>query len=91
MTDQQKSFFAANWFKLFIVLTVVLAFLLYIERGLQLDQCLTRVDESYSKRWDEECVKSKLKAGCDLLIMGNQLNNMKDKQSDQCFRRYSFK
>jgi len=91
MSDTQKSFFAANWFKLFIVLAVVIAFLLYLERGDQLDRCLENVNESYSKRWDEECVKAKLKAGCDLPFMGAQLNNMKDKQTDQCFRRYSFK
>lgn len=91
MTNQQKSFLATNWFKLFIVMTVVLAFLLYIERRLQLDQCLEQVDESYSKRWDEECAKAKMKAGCDLPIMGTALNNMKDRQTDQCFRRYSFR
>lgn len=91
MSDQQKSFFAANWFKLFIVLAVVLAFLLYLERGFALDRCLENVNESYSKRWDEECAKAKLKAGCDLPFVGAALNNMKDKQTDQCFRRYSFR
>ncbi len=91
MSDQSKSFFAANWFKLFIVLAVVIAFLLYLERGNQLDQCLDGVHQGYSQRWDEECAKSKLKAGCDLPIMGKTLNDMKDKQTDQCFRRYSFR
>ncbi len=91
MSDQPKSFFAANWFKLFIVLAIVLAFLLYLERESQLDQCLENVNESYSKRWDEECSKLKLKAGCDLPFTGASLNNLKDKQNDQCFRRYSFK
>ncbi len=91
MTDQQTSFFAANWFKLFIVLAIVLAFLLYLERGDQLDQCLENVNQSYSKRWDEECAKAKLKPSCDLPFTGASLNNLKDKQTDQCFRRYSFK
>jgi len=91
MSDQSKSFFAANWFKLFIVLAVVLAFLLYLERGNQLDQCLDGVYQGYSQRWDEECAKSKLKAGCDLPFMGATLNDAKEKQIDQCFRRYSFR
>ena len=91
MAEVQKSFFAANWFKLFIVLAVVIAFLLYLERGNQLDQCLDGVHQGYSQRWDEECAKLKLKAGCDLPIMGKTLNDMKDKQTDQCFRRYSFR
>ncbi len=91
MAEEQKSFFAANWFKLFIVLSVVVAFLLYLERGDQLDRCLENVNESYSKRWDEECAKLKLKSGCDLPFTGASLNNLKDKQNDQCFRRYSFR
>lgn len=94
MTEEKKSFVAANWFKLFIVAITLIALLTYFNRESQLDDCLMNAHQNYSERWDAECAKEKKKPGCELAPFtgtGAALNAMKDKHIDECFRRYSWK
>jgi hypothetical protein len=94
MTEQKKSFFAANWFKLFFVAITLIALLVYFNREFQLDDCLMNAHKNYSERWDAECAKEKKKPDCELALFngaGAALNQMKDKHTDECFRRYGWK
>jgi hypothetical protein len=86
----EKSFVAANWFKLFIVAVVTLAIATYFYRSGQLDTCLEEANIGYSERWQKQCVAEKKGKDCDMLVMGSALNKSKDNAVDTCFRRYSF-
>jgi ribosomal protein L12E/L44/L45/RPP1/RPP2 len=86
----EKSFVAANWFKLFIVAVVTLAIATYFYRSEQLDACLEEANIGYSERWQKQCVAEKKGKDCDMLMMGSALNKAKDTAIDTCFRRYSF-
>lgn len=92
MTDQQKSFLAANWFKLFIVVVTVLLILFYFERESRLDSCLSNATGMYSKEWDSTCSREGKSKNCTLpKYLADSVNAHRDTYVNECYRRYSFK
>ncbi len=92
MTDQQKSFFAANWFKLFFVLITVLAILFYFERESRLDSCLNNATDMYSKEWDSTCSREGKAKNCSLpKYLADTVNKYRETYINECYRRYSFR
>jgi len=90
MMTTEKSFVAANWFKLFIVAVICLGIYTYFDRSYRLDSCLEIASNDYSERWQKQCVAEKKGKDCNMLVMGSALNKSKDAAIDNCFRRYSF-
>lgn len=92
MSSEQKSFFAANWFKLFFVAVTLLAIVVYFVRESQLDSCLDSAKEMYSKEWDETCVRDGKAKGCSLpKYLADGVNKYRELYINECYRRYSFK
>jgi hypothetical protein len=92
MTDQQKSFLAANWFKLFFVAVTVLAILVYFVRESRLDSCLNNATDMYSKEWDETCSREGKGKNCVLpKYLADGVNKYRETYINDCYRRYSFK
>ncbi len=92
MKNTQQSFLATNWFKLFIAGFLLLILAIYFYRESKLNDCLSNVYESQTKKWDQECAKERKKAGCDLtnLFVANGLNTQTEKSIDMCYRRHGF-
>jgi hypothetical protein len=57
MSDQTKSFFAANWFKLFFVALAVILLIIYYSRESGLDACIEQARADYSEDWNFQCSK----------------------------------
>lgn len=101
MSEQSKGFFAANWFKLFLVLVAIVLFAIWFQRESKLDSCIENVDVAYSKERDAICAAEKKGANCDFnlfnpvnpmnIINATALNKQREQSIDECHRRYSFK
>ena len=101
MSEQTKSFIAANWFKLFLVAVAVMLFAIWFYRELKLDSCIENIDTAYSKERDALCAAEKKGANCDFnlfnpvnpmnIINATALNKQREQSIDGCYRRYSFK
>lgn len=87
--NTDKTFFQANWFKLFIVAVITLFIVVYFFRSGQLDSCLELAQADYKEKWAKQCAVENKGKDCEMLIFGGAINNAKDKAVDECFRRYT--
>jgi len=92
MSEASKGFIANNWFKLFIVALSLFLIALYFHRESQLDTCLEHASVSYKKSWEFQCKQQKKDGDCSLpRILADSVEKDREKQADECFRRFSFK
>jgi len=92
MSEQSKGFFATNWFKLFFVALCLFLIALYFYREDQLDKCLVHAHMNYKANWESQCKQGKDGAECSLpRLIADSLEKGREKQVDECFKRYSFK
>jgi hypothetical protein len=87
--NTDKTFFQANWFKLFIVAVITLFIVVYFFRSGQLDSCLELAQADYKEKWAKQCAVENKGKDCEMLILGGAINKAKDTAVDECFRRYS--
>jgi hypothetical protein len=92
MSEPSKSFFANNWFKLFIVALSLFLIALYFIRESKLDDCLEFTHESYKNNWAFQCKQGKQDPECSLpRMVAEGIEKDRDRQANECFRRYSFR
>ena len=91
-SNQPKGFFAANWFKLFIVAFAIVLLLIYFERESALDNCMVQAAQSYENDWQFQCKEAKLQPNCSLSRQNaSHIEGARAKRADECIKRYSFK
>ncbi len=89
--NAEKTFFQANWFKLFIVSLSLFLIGLYFYRDSQLNDCLVFSHMNYKKNWESQCKQIKQVAECSLpRAIAEALETDRERQVNECFRRYSF-
>lgn len=92
MSEVSKGFVANNWFKLFFVGLCLFLIGLYFYRESQLDDCLQYTHASYKKSWEFQCKQDKKGEDCSLpRILAESIEKDRERQANECFRRYSFK
>lgn len=95
MNEHSKGFIASNWFKLFFVALSFFLIAIYFYRESQLDDCLQFTHESYQKNWAFQCKQGKQDkqdSECSLpRIVAEGIEKDRDRQANECFRRYSFR
>ncbi len=91
-SNQPKGFFAANWFKLFIVAFAIVLLLIYFERESSLGDCVEAANKSSNESWEFQCKEAKLKEGCSLpRFISENIKKDRESQVELCIKRYSFK
>ncbi len=91
-SNQPKGFFAANWFKLFIVAFAIVLLLIYFERESNLDECIERARVVYNEEWQFQCKQDKKEPNCTLLkLLADKIEDSRAKRANECIQRYSFK
>jgi hypothetical protein len=92
MGDASKGFIANNWFKLFFVGLSFFLIALYFYRESQLDDCLVYTHANYKKSWGSQCKQGKQDSECSLpRLVADSLERDRERQVNECFKRYSFK
>ena len=90
--EKPKSFFAANWFKLFFVALAVILLMIYFNRESGLDACIEQARADYSEDWNFQCKQAKKEPDCPLpRFIANEIKEAREKMVSQCINRYSFK
>lgn len=91
-SNQPKGFFAANWFKLFIVAFAIVLLLIYFERESALDSCMEQAAKTYNDEWQFQCKQYKKEPNCALIgLVADKIENGRAKKADECIKRYSLR
>jgi hypothetical protein len=90
--EKPKSFFAANWFKLFFVALAVILLMIYFNRESSLDACIEQARLGYLEDWNFQCKQAKKEPDCSLpRFTSIHIEEAREKMVSQCISRYSFK